>query len=72
MTVYQKGDMVEVNMAPFVASPVPSKNTIPAEVLDTSANKNAKGCPARYWMSAYGTRPPLWVDARWIVGPVKD
>lgn len=62
----RKGDRVLVNLAPFIGSALPSKESIPCVVLDL----NEVQVHVR-------TEPPyrevsLWVLSTWINGKVKE
>jgi hypothetical protein len=58
----RKGDRVQVNLAPFIGSAVPSSQLIPCRVIDVRTAE-VQVCP----------EPPcravgLWITSRWIEG----
>lgn len=56
----RKGDRVNVNLAPFIGSPLPSDQWILCEVLDHD------GLRVRVASLPPYRRVELWVQARWI------
>lgn len=59
----RKGDRVNVNLAPFIGSPLPSDQWIPCEVLDSD------GVHVRVASQPPYRRVELWVLASWIQAP---